>query len=149
MVGTASRCCRNTWERNLNQFWSHEVAWNSRQSSIVLLKNSPWSQVSCKSDVFQIPSRVFSLLIQCLKYALEIWLGKISNAPRQLNPWATTTEPDWPRACDLHQEKHRIEKPVYCNYGVAQPATTRDILSSNEDLLQPKLKKIKKIKCGN
>ena len=149
MSGTASRCFRNIWEGNLNQSWSHKVARSSGQSSIGLLKNRPWCQVSCKCYAFQIPSRVFSLLIQCLRYAFETWLGKISNALGQINQRTTTTETECPRACDLHQEKHRIEKPVYCNYGVAQPATNRDILSSNEDLVQPKLKKIKKIKWGN
>ena len=88
-------------------------------------------------------------MIHCLRYAFETWLGKISNALGQINQRTTTTETECPRACDLHQEKHRIEKPVYCNYGVAQPATNTDILSSNEDLVQPKLKKIKKIKWGN
>ena len=119
MAGTASRCCKNTWEGNLYQCWSQEVDWNSGQSSIGLLENRPWCQVSCKTDVSQIPSRVFSLLIQCLRYEFETWLGKISNAPGQLNWQATTTEPECPRACDLHQEKQRIEKPVYCNYRVA------------------------------
>ena len=70
------------------------------------------------NDLFQIPSRVFSLLIQCLRYAFEAWFGTIANAPGQLSWWTTATEPEWPRACDLHQEKHRIEKPVHCNYRV-------------------------------
>ena len=90
-----------------------------------LLLNRPWCQVSCKSDLFQIPSRVFSLLIQCLRYAFEAWFGTIANAPGQLSWWTTATEPEWPRACDLHQEKHRIEKPVHCNYRVV-PALLKE-----------------------
>ena len=86
------------------------------QSSISLLINRPWCQVSCKSYLFQIPSRVFSHLIQYLRYALETQFGKTGNAPGQLSRWATTTEPECPRACDVHEEKHRIEKPVHCNY---------------------------------
>ena len=124
MEGTASRCCRNTWEGNLNQSWSQEVAWSSLQSSIGLLKNRTWCQISCKSNVFQIPSRLFSLLIQCLRYVFETWFGKISNTAGQLNPRATRTEPEWPKACDLHQEKHRIEKPMHCHYRVA-PASCK------------------------
>ena len=89
------------------------------ESSIRLPINRPWCQVSCKSDLFQIPSRVFSLLIQCLRYAFENWFGKIANAPGQLSQWATTTEPECPRTCDLHQEKHKIEKPVHCHNRVA------------------------------
>ena len=86
------------------------------QSSISLLINRPWCHFSCKSDSFQIPSRVFSLLTQCLRYAFETWFVKIANAPGELSQWATTTGPECPRACDLHQEKLRIEKPVHCNY---------------------------------
>ena len=96
-----SRCCRNTWEGNLNQSWSQEVAWSRGQSSISLLISRPWYQVSCKSEVFQIPSTVFSLLIQCLKYALETWFWKTANAPGQLSWWTTATEPECPRTCDL------------------------------------------------
>ena len=84
-----------------------------------LLINRPWCQVSRKSDLFQIPSRVFSLLIQCLRYAFESWFGKIVNAPGQLSWWATTTEPECPRACDVHQDKHRIEKTVHCHNRVS------------------------------
>ena len=116
MAWTASRCYRNTWEGNLNQSWSLEVAWIRGQSYVSLFINRPWCQVSCKSDLFQIPSRVFSLLIQCLRYAFETWFGKTGNAPGQLIRWPKTTEPGWPRACDLYQEKHRTEKPVHCNY---------------------------------
>ena len=115
---TASRSCRNPWEGNLNQSWSQEVAW-SRDNPLCLLINRPWCLVSCKSDLFQIPSRVFSLLIHCLRYAFETWFGKIGNAPGQLIRWPKTTEPGWPRACDLYQGKHRTEKPVHCNYRVA------------------------------
>ena len=82
------------------------------QSSISLLINRAWCQGSCKSDLFQIPSGVFSLLIQCLRYAFETWFGKIANAPVQLSRWATTAEPECPSACDLHQERHRIGKPA-------------------------------------
>ena len=93
---------------------------------------------------------MFSLLIQCLKCAFETWLGKIANAPGQLSQWATDTEPEWPRACDLHQEKHRIEKPVHCNYRVAparwkyrspeqqwRPATAGKSLQSSSTLCVP------------
>ena len=94
------------------------------QSSLSLLINRPWCQVSCKSDLFLIPSGAFSLLIQCLRYAFETWFGKIANAPGQLGQWAKTAEPKCPRACCLHQEKHRIEKPAHCHYRVA-PARCR------------------------
>ena len=107
------------------------------QSSISLLINSPWCQGSCKSDLFQIPSRGFSLLSQCLRYAFETWLGKISNALGQINQRTTTTETECPRACDLRQEKHRIENPVHCHYKEAQLAVNRKVLSSNDNLVQP------------
>ena len=83
------------------------------QSSLSLLINRPWCQASCKRDLFQIPSRVFSCLIQCLRYAFESRFGKIANALGQLSLWPTTTGSECPRACDLHQEKHRIERPVH------------------------------------
>ena len=121
MAWTASRCYKNTWEGNLNQSWSLEVAWIRGQSYVSLFINRPWCQVSCKSDLFQIFSRGFSFLIQCLRYVFETWFGKIENAPGQLSWWATTTEPECPKACDLHQEKHRIEKPVHCHYRVTTP----------------------------
>ena len=60
-----------------------------------------------------------SLLIQSLRCAFETWFRKIANAPGQLSQRATTTEPECPRACDLHQEKHKIEKPVHCHNRVA------------------------------
>ena len=72
------------------------------QSSLSLLINRPWCQVSYKSDLFQISSRVFSLLIQCLRYTFKTWFGKTANAPGQLSRWATTTDLECPRACDLH-----------------------------------------------
>ena len=97
MAWTASRCYRNTWEGNLNQSWSLEVAWIRGQSYVSLFINRPWCQVSCKSDLFQIPSRGFSLLIQCLRYAFETCFGKIANTPGQQTRWAKTTEPEWPR----------------------------------------------------
>ena len=96
-----SRCCRNTWEGNLNQSWSQEVAWSRAQTSISLLINRSWCQVSCNSDAFQILSRVFSLLIQWWRYVFETWFGMVANAAQQLSWWNTTTEPECPRACDL------------------------------------------------
>ena len=121
MAWTASRCCRDTWEGNLNQSWSLEIARIKGQSYISLFINRPWCQVSCKSDLFPIFFRGFSFLIQCLKYAFETWFGKIANAPGRLSWWATTTDPECPKACDLHQKKHRIEKPLHCHYRVAPP----------------------------
>ena len=88
--------CRNPWEGNLNQSWSQEVAWN-RDNPLSLLIYRPWCLVSCKSDLFQIPSRGFSLLSQCLIYAFETLFEKIVNAAGQLTRWAKTTEPEWPR----------------------------------------------------
>ena len=82
-VRTASRSCRNHWEGNFNQSWTQEVAW-SRDNPLSLLIYRPWCLVSCKSDLFQIPSRGFSLLSQCLRYAFEALFGKMANAPGQL-----------------------------------------------------------------
>ena len=113
------------------------------QSSVSLLINGPWCQVSCKSDLFQIPSRLFPLLIQCLRYAFETWFGKIASVPGKLCQRATTTEPVGPRACDLHQEKHRIEKPVHYHYRVA-PARCK--WRSSEQQYRPSAAKIKKKK---
>ena len=79
-----SRCCRNTWEGNLNQSWSQEVAWSRGQSSISLI-NRPWCQVSRKIDAFQILSIGFFLLIQYLRHVFETWFGKTANVPWQLS----------------------------------------------------------------
>ena len=89
--------CRNPWDGNLNQSLSQEDCLKQGQSSISLLINRPWCQVSCKSDLFQIPSRAFSLLSQCLRYEFETCFGKIANDPGQQTWWATTTEPECPR----------------------------------------------------
>ena len=61
MVWTASRCCRNTWEGNLNQSWSQEVTWSSGQSSIGLLKNRPWCQ-------FHVKVMNFKFLPECFPF---------------------------------------------------------------------------------
>ena len=106
-----SRCCRNTWEGNLNQSWSQEVAWSRGQSSISLI-NRPWCQVSCKIDAFQILSIGFFLLIQYLRHVFETWFGKTANAPGQLSWWATTTEPECLRACDLLKRSTRLKTSV-------------------------------------
>ena len=100
---TASRSCRNPWEGNLNQSWSQEVAW-SRDNPLCLLINRPWCLVSCKSDLFQIPSRGFSLLSQCLRYAFETWFGKMANAPGQPTRWAKTIESKCPRDWSISRE---------------------------------------------
>ncbi|XDC86152.1 hypothetical protein R6Z07F_017325 [Ovis aries] len=63
---------------------------------------------------YPVPARDY--ILKCLRYAFETWFGKIANAPGQLGQWAKTAEPKCPRACCLHQEKHRIEKPAHCHY---------------------------------
>ena len=105
------------------------------QSSISLLKNRPWCQVSCKSYLFQITSRVFSLLIQCLRYAFESWFGKIVNAPGQLSRWATTTEPECLEP--VISIKRNTGLKSQCTAITEEPllAENREVLSSNEDLL--------------
>ena len=133
-----SRCCWNTWEGNLNQSWSQEVAWSRGQSSISLLINRPWCHVSCKSIAFQIPSRVFSLLIQCWRHAFEIWFGNIANTPGHLSQWATTTEPECPRACDLIKRSTGLKTNVLQLQ--SSPCLLQIEKSWASDLVQPKKK---------
>ena len=134
-----SRCCWNTWEGNLNQSWSQEVAWSRGQSSISLLINRPWCHVSCKSVAFQIPSRVFSLLIQCWRRAFEIWFGNIANTPGHLSQWATTTEPECPRTCDLLKRSTGLKTSVLQLQ--SSPCLLQIEKSWASDLVQPKKKK--------
>ena len=103
------------------------------QSSISLLINRLCCQVSWKMIYFKFLPE-FPLLIQCLRYAFETWFGKIADAPGQLNQWTTATEPEWSRACDLHQEKHRIEKPVHCNYRGAWKAAVHGVAEGQTGL---------------
>ena len=115
----ASRSCRNPWEGNFSQSWSQEVAW-SRDNPLCLFINRPWCQASCKSRK-QKHVNVSNSFQSVFPFdpVLKTWFGKIANAPGQLNRWATTTGSECPRAWDLHQEKHRTEKPVHWNYRVA------------------------------
>ena len=115
----ASRSCRNPWEGNFSQSWSQEVAW-SRDNPLCLFINRPWCQASCKSRK-QKHVNVSNSFQSVFPFdpVLKTWFGKIANAPWQLSRWATTTGSECPRAWDLHQEKHRIEKPVHWNYRVA------------------------------
>ena len=76
---------------------------------------------------------------------LKTWFGKIANAPGQLSLWPTTTGSECPRACDLHQEKHRIERPVHWNYRVA-PACCK--YRSPEQQWRPCAAKLKKKKIS-
>ena len=101
-----------------------------------LLLNRPWCQVSCKSDLFQIPSRVFSLLIQCLRYAFESWFCKFVNAPGQLSRWATTNEPECLEP--VISIKRSTGLKSQCTAITEEPllADNREVLSSNEDLVQ-------------
>ena len=101
-------------------------------------------QFSCKSDAFQILSRVFSLLIQCLRYVFETWLRKIADAPRHVSRWARTTEPEWPRACDI------LKRSTGLKNSVLKLQTSPGLLQIEEswatDLVQQKKKKRRKRK---
>ena len=105
------------------------------QSSITLLISRPWCQVSCKTYLFQITSRVFSLLIQCLRYAFETWFGKTANARGQLSHWPqllslSALEP-------VMYIKRNTWLKSQCTAITEEPPLTenREVLSSNEDLL--------------
>ena len=109
MAGTASRCCRNTWQGKFNQSWPQGVSWSTGQS--YLSTNRPWCQVSCKSDLFQSSSQKdfpFDPVVRSPPASARDMLWR-SGSGRfhvpQSTWWATTIEPVYPRACDLQQEK--------------------------------------------
>ena len=109
MAGTASRCCRNTWQGKLNQSWPQGVSWSRGQSYVST--NRPWCQVSCKSDLFQSSSQKdfpFDPVVRSPPASARDMLWRPGSGRfhvPQSTWWATTIEPVYPRAHDLQQEK--------------------------------------------
>jgi len=119
MAGTASRCCRNTWQGKLNQSWSQGVAWSTGQS--YLCTNRPWCQVSCKSDLFQSSSQKdfpFDPVVRSPPASARDMLWRYGSGRfhvPQSTWWATTIELYTLDPVICNKRSHWNEKRVHCN----------------------------------
>ena len=84
-----------------------------------------------------------------LKICVESWFGKIVNAPGQLSWWATATEPKCLEPVISIKRSTGLKSQCTAITEYPLLADNREVLSSNEDLVQRNIfKKILPIKIN-